>query len=230
MLYLCAKENRITYSKMEKLPLKFIALGLVTVVLVIVSMITYCYLIFEVHDNNGLRAASLMTTIVIGALVIRVCMEVRSWLKSSEFPCTTPVNMPPLALLDKSILERAKQYTQEQWKYLITHQQIEILLAIVEDYANESETPHQFQYGLQGTHATKGDYLHWLRNLKDILRSSWDGEQIGLFGKKAFPVIFKDMKATTVTAKLAIDLPCSIKLLRNERREEPRQTGAIVNL
>lgn len=198
---------------------KIISLTVYAIFTVLVGVVTYIYVITELHSDTFVGICAFMVSCVF---MVMVYFTIR-WMVVDAYPKIRQVRKKPKVISlppenNSEALEKVISYTQDEMSQYARAEDMPTLLKIAEDFANRKRSPTVLDVDRETSKLTPMDVLHFGRNLKALADNNWSGIQVARFLKKAFPKILGNWAEKTVNSKLTYDGGKFRVTLLNERK------------
>lgn len=189
---------------------KIISLAVFAILTVLIGMVTYIYVITELHSDTFVGICAFIVSCVFMVMiyftlrwmVVDAYPKIRQARKKPKIISPPPKNTPQN---NSAALEKVISYTQNEMSKYARAEDMPALLKIAEDFANRKMTPATLDVDRVTSDLTPMDVLHFGRNLKELADNNWSGTQVSNFLKRAFPKILANWSEKTINAKLTND-------------------------
>lgn len=185
---------------------KIISLAVYAILTVLVGVVTYIYVITELHSDTFVGICAFIVSSVFMVMiyftlrwmVVDAYPKIRQARKKLEVISPPPEN-------NSEALEKVISYTQNEMSKYARAEDMPTILQIAEDFANKKRAPTALEVDRETSKLTPMDVLHFGRNLKALADNNWSGPQVASFLKRAFPQILANWAEATVNSKLTYD-------------------------
>lgn len=189
---------------------KIISLAVFAILTVLIGMVTYIYVITELHSDTFVGICAFIVSCVFMVMiyftlrwmVVDAYPKIRHARKKPKIISPPPKDTPRS---NSEALEKVISYTQNEMSKYARAEDMPTLLKIAEDFANKKKLPTALQVDRETSKLTPMDVLHFGRNLKTLADNNWSGPQVASFLKRAFPKILDTWAEKTITSKLTYD-------------------------
>lgn len=185
---------------------KIISLAVYAILTVLVGVVTYIYVITELHSDTFVGICAF---IVSSVLMVMIYFTLR-WMVVDAYPKIRQARkklevISPPPENNSEALEKVISYTQNEMSKYARAEDMPTILKIAEDFANKKRMPTALEVDRETSQLTPMDVLHFGRNLKALADNNWSGPQVSSFLKRAFPKILANWAEGTINSKLTYD-------------------------
>lgn len=148
---------------------KIISLAVYAILTVLVGVVTYIYVITELHSDTFVGICAFIVSSVFMVMiyftlrwmVVDAYPKIRQARKKLEVISPPPEN-------NSEALEKVISYTQNEMSKYARAEDMPTILKIAEDFANKKRMPTALEVDRETSQLTPMDVLHFGRNLKAL--------------------------------------------------------------